>query len=120
MGPKYMTAGMGDAGACVKPDFTVLVNDKIMPISELYDQYVADPTVIRLIGSANYACTIRDQKKIDVVTCRDYSGEIIKFTTDNGHVLETTPDHLIPVMRNNTRIILCADKIVETDKLIGV
>lgn len=120
MGPKYMTAGMGDAGACVKSDFSVFVNDIAMPISVLYEQYVADPTVSRLIDSANYSCTTRDQKKIDVVTCRDYSGEIIKFTINDGHVLETTPEHLIPVIRNNTRMILRADNILETDSLIRI
>ena len=115
--PKYMTAGMGDAGACVLPTFTVMVNDEKMLISNLYEKYIQNPDEVLLVDSANYACSAIDQKKIDKVTCRDYNGIMYKFIQD-GKVLETTPEHLIPVMRDKKRHILRADEIQESDKLI--
>jgi UDP-glucose 6-dehydrogenase len=117
MGPKYMTAGLGDSGACVLPNFKVTVDKEIKEIEQLYKEYEADPTVTRLIESATYSCNSRDQKKIDRVTCREYSGDMIKFSFD-GVELITTPEHLIPVIRNRERMILRADQILETDKLI--
>jgi UDP-glucose 6-dehydrogenase len=114
MGPKYMTAGMGDAGACVLPTFTVIVDGKVISIKELYESFDNET---HLIESSNYTITSRDQKKIEKVTCRDYAGDLIKFTEEDIILLECTPEHLIPVMRNNKRIIVRADEIIETDKL---
>jgi len=113
--PKYMTAGMGDAGACVLPNFTVTVNDEVITIKDLYESF--DESKTNLIESANWSCTAKDQKKIDTVTCRDYSGTIIKLT-DGDIIIEATPEHLIPVIRNNKRVIVRADEINESDKLI--
>ena len=115
-GPKYMTAGMGDAGACVLPTFEVLVDEKMQTIEELYTSFNVDQT--RLIESANYAITQKDQKKISNVTCRDYSGVMLKFIDNNEVLLECTPEHLIPVIREGKRIIVRADAILETDSLI--
>lgn len=121
--PKYMTAGMGDAGACVLPTFPVEVDGKTLTIQDLFDQWHSDlgsDEDTRLIVSANYACSSRDEKKINTVTSRDYSGDIIKITTVDGKILETTSDHLIPVMRNRKRLIVRANEILNTDKLYGV
>lgn len=116
---KYMTAGLGDAGACVLPNFLVSVDGQTKPIEQLYDEYSQDPYQTRLIDSTTYACTTKDQKKIDRVTCRHYSGEMIKFILEDAELI-TTPEHLIPVIRNGQRIILPADQILETDKLIRI
>jgi UDPglucose 6-dehydrogenase len=120
MGPKYMTAGMGDAGACVLPEFKVTVDGVAITMKDLYTEYCLDSEKIRLVDSVNYACRVQDQKKIDIVTCRDYAGQLIKFTTDDGDELLTTPEHLIPVSRNGTRIIVRAEEILETDKLYKI
>ena len=119
-GPKYMTAGMGDAGACVLPSFKVIVDGIAVSMEDLYVDYCNDPERTRLVNSVNYSCCTQEQKKIDIVTCREYSGELIKFTTDAGDELITTPEHLIPVSRNGSRLIIRADQIVETDKLYKV
>lgn len=115
---KYMTAGMGDAGPCVLPNFPLIVDDEYITISELFSKFDKNKTF--LIDSSNYACSRRDKKKISEVTCRDYDGEIIKITTVSGKVLETTANHLVPVERNRKRIIIRADEIEETDKLFGL
>jgi hypothetical protein len=116
-GPQYMVPGMGDSGACVLPNFSIRVDGKTVTIESLYDNFSNDTT--HLIESANWACTQKDQKKIDKVTCREYKGDIIKFT-DGDLVLECTPDHLVPVYRDRKRIVILADEIKETDKLIGL
>ena len=120
IGPKYMTAGMGDSGACVLPEFKVTVDGVAITMKDLYTEYCLDSEKIRLVDSVNYACRVQDQKKIDIVTCRDYAGQLIRFTTDDGDELLTTPEHLIPVSRNGTRIIVRAEEILETDKLYKI
>jgi len=116
---KYMTAGLGDAGACVLPNFLVSVDGQTKRIEQLYNEYLQDPHQTRLIDSTTYACTTKDQKKIDRVTCRHYSGEMIKFILEDAELI-TTPEHLIPVIRQGQQIILRADQIVETDNLIRI
>lgn len=117
MGPKYMTAGMGDAGACVLPNFPVKVDGNVVTIKELYDTF-DDAT--HLIESTNYTITQKDEKKIETVTCRDYAGDILRFIDDGMLLLECTPEHLIPVLRGNKRIIIRADEVVESDKLFRI
>lgn len=114
MGPKYMTAGMGDAGACVLPDFPIRVDNNVTTIENLYNNF-DDKT--HLVESSNYTCTVKDEKKIDKVTRREYSGDILKFIDDDIVLLECTPEHLVPVNRNGKRIIIKAKDIVRTDKL---
>jgi len=114
MGPKYMTAGMGDAGACVLPDFPVRVDGEIISIENLHKTF---DDRVHLIESVNYSITSKDEKKIDKVTCREYSGNILRFIENDEVLLECTPEHLVPVLRNNVRVIVRADEIVESDRL---
>jgi len=116
MGPQYMKAGMGDGGGCVLGDFLVNVDDKEICIAELYDCYINDTDQTRIIKSANYACSKIDYKKIDQVTSRHYTGKMYKFIIDDAELI-TTADHLIPVWRNNLRIVVRADNVLKTDKL---
>jgi hypothetical protein len=44
---------------------------------------------------------------------------MIKFILEDAELI-TTPEHLIPVIRQGQQIILRADQIVETDKLIRI
>lgn len=114
MGPAYMKPGMSDGGACVLPDFSVIVNDEKTSMLDLHSQF-SDSTVF-LVNSCNYAITAPDEKKIHQVTCREYSGPLIVFETDAG-LLKCTPEHLLPVLRNNKRVIVRADQVIETDRL---
>ncbi len=116
MSPQYMTAGMGDGGGCVLGDFLVNVDNNEICIAELYDCYINDTNQTRIIKSVNYACSKIDYKKIDQVTSRQYTGKMYKFVTDRGELI-TTADHLIPVWRNNSRIVVRADNVLETDNL---
>jgi UDP-N-acetyl-D-mannosaminuronate dehydrogenase len=114
MSPKYMTAGMGDAGACVLPNFTVTVNDNDMTMEELYNIFTADKKYV--VNSTSYDCESSDKKIISVVTRNMFSGEMIKFETDHG-MLVITPNHLIPVYRNGSHMLIRADEVLNTDEL---
>jgi len=116
MSPQYMTAGMGDGGGCVLPNFLVNVDDIEMPIEELYQQYNVDKDQTRVIKSSNYACSSAEYKKIDQVTTRQYKGNMYRFIVGSSELI-TTNDHLIPVLRDNTRLVVRAEDILETDKL---
>jgi len=114
MGPKYMTAGMGDAGACTLPSFKINVNGNTTTIGELYDTFNTND--VFLVESANYACTAKDEKKIAAVTKTKFSGDMLKFITDSGELI-VTPNHLLPISRAGKRMLVRADEIVDTDKL---
>lgn len=114
MGPKYMTAGMGDAGPCVLPSFELTVNGNVIAISKLHDIFTVNDTF--LVESANYACSIKDEKKIAKVTKTKFNGEMIKFTTSSGELV-VTPNHLLPINRNGKRLLIPASKVQDTDKL---
>ena len=114
MGPKYMTAGMGDAGPCVLPSFELTVNGNVIAISKLHDIFTVNDTF--LVESANYACSIKDEKKIAKVTKTKFNGEMLKFTTSSGELV-VTPNHLLPINRNGKRLLIPASKVQDTDKL---
>ena len=114
MGPKYMTAGMGDAGPCVLPSFKLTVNGNVIAIGDLYDTFTEDTTF--LVESANYACSIKDEKKIAKVTKTKFDGEMLKFTTSAGELV-VTPNHLLPINRNGERLLVPASEVRDTDKL---
>ena len=116
MGKQYMTAGLGDGGSCVLPNFLVKVDDIEMPIEELYQQYHVDKDQTRVIKSSNYACSSAEYKKISQVTTRQYKGNMYRFIVGSSELI-TTNDHLIPVWRDNTRLVVRAEDILETDKL---
>jgi UDPglucose 6-dehydrogenase len=114
MGPKYMTAGLGDAGPCVLPSFKLTVNGNVIAIGDLYDTFTEDTTF--LVESANYACSIKDEKKIAKVTKTNFDGEMLKFTTSAGELV-VTPNHLLPINRNGKRLLVPASEVRDTDKL---
>jgi len=117
MGPKYMIAGMGDAGPCVLPSFNLTVNNKKISIGELFNSFNDDDTFI--VKSSNYACTAIDEKKILKVTETDFNGDLIEFETEEGKI-SMTPNHLMPINRSGHRMLVRADEILTTDFLYKI
>lgn len=117
-GPRYLTAGLGDAGACVLPSFPIEVNGVKTTIENFYDSFNADQTF--LVKSASYSMSKTDQKKVYEATSREYDDDILVFTTKSGKVLECTPEHLIPIQRDGSRMIVRADEITVDDMLHSV
>jgi UDPglucose 6-dehydrogenase len=116
MGPEYMKAGMGDGGGCVKPDFRILVNDNIMTIKELYQNFHENKKIY-LVESANYTCNKKQNKKIFDVTTRKYKGKIYTLKTKTNKKITLTPDHIVPIERNNKLILIKVEDIEINDKL---
>jgi UDPglucose 6-dehydrogenase len=117
MGPKYMTAGMGDAGACVLPTFTVKVNNRVMTMKELYESFNNSENFI--VESANESCESIDYKTIVKVTETPHNGDMIKIITDVGELI-ITPNHLVPIVRNGKISIIRADEIISSDELLAL
>lgn len=117
MGPKYMIAGMGDAGPCVLPSFNLFVNDKKISIGALFKSFNNDETFI--VKSSNYACTASDEKKILKVTETDFNGNLIEFETEAG-TISMTPNHLMPINRRGHRMLVRADEVLTTDFLYKI
>ena len=115
-GPAYMTAGMGDAGACVLPNFKVIVNENSIDMESLYKKFHETKDGCFIVNSAKWSCSEIDQKKIHTVTRRKFAGKLIKITCKNGQLI-ATPDHLIPIERNGKRVIVKMSEIKPTDKL---
>lgn len=61
-GPRYLTAGMGDAGACVLPTFKVKFNGEIITIEEIYSK-IKNNDKLNLVESVNYSLTQLTRKK---------------------------------------------------------
>lgn len=119
MGPKYMTAGMGDGGACVAGNFLVEVNGEEMTIENLYNEFQKTPEASRQIKSSTYDCSGTDYKEIDIVTSREYSGNMYKFVIGDKELV-TTEDHLIPVYRDESILLVKAMDVRVTDELFVV
>jgi UDP-glucose 6-dehydrogenase len=117
MGPKYMTAGMGDAGPCVLPSFKVTVNDQQITMADLYEKFNTEDRFT--VVSATEDCDSTDNKLIMQVTQTPFSGEMIKFETAAGD-LEVTPNHLIPITRNGVQLLIRADEVLITDELFSL
>ena len=114
---KYLSGGMGDGGGCVLPSFEINVNNKIYNIKNLYDEFRKNSkNETYLVDSANYTCNTKQQKKIYAVTTRKYKGKLYTFKTKDKEIT-VTGDHLIPIERNNKRIIIRSDEIKKGDKL---
>jgi len=115
-GPRYLTAGMGDAGACVLPTFKVKFNNEILTIEEIYS-IMKNNEQINLVESVNYSLTQLDEKKVFTATSREYSGKLLSIETETGKILKCTPDHLLPILRNSKKMLIRASDLLETDKL---
>ena len=114
--PKYLGGGMGDGGGCVKPEFKIKVNNEVIEIKDLYNNFNSDENLY-LVESANYSCTSKQNKKIFDVTKRNYVGKIYTVKTKSGKKITLTPDHIVPVDRDNKRILIKVSDIKIGDYL---
>ena len=112
MGPKYMIAGGPDSGACVLPSFKVNVDGNPISIDSLYKDR---DKAVYYVESANYDLSGIENKVINTVTCNDFDGELIVIETESGKKLKCTPDHIVPVLRNEELTLVRAADILDTD-----
>jgi len=79
-----------------------------------------EPKKNSIVQGALFEISKSDEKKVYKSTTREYDGKILVFYTKSGKILECTPEHLLPVNRNGTRLLIKANKVLDTDKLFSV
>jgi len=114
LSPAYMKAGMGDGGSCVLPSAQIEVNGRILTMEEFKRKFSDDG--FYLTPSCNWSLETEDEKKVWKVIERDYDGELIELDLGDGTFV-CTVDHLIPVLRDRSKILIRAGEIEEDDRL---
>lgn len=116
--PKYLSGGMGDGGGCVKPDFEILVNNEAIKIRDLYKLF-HESNHDFYVESASADCHDKENKRIKTVTTRKYDGKMYTFMTSSGKKIDLTEDHIIPVFRDGSLILIkCSDAKIEDELFI--
>ena len=72
------------------------------------------------IESCNYNMDKIEFKKVLNVTRRKINEELLCFELENGKEFICTKCHLIPVVRNNEKILLEAQHVLSTDELVEI
>jgi UDPglucose 6-dehydrogenase len=107
----------GFGGKCVTGDTLIKTSLGDISFSTLYELFTTNcllPSVT--VDSANFDCSIRDQKSICKVVKNEYSGQLI--TINAGLTSFTcTENHLIPIMRSGVQILIEAKYIVVSDEI---
>jgi UDP-glucose 6-dehydrogenase len=108
----------GFGGKCVLPEATLLSDEnKIYKIKTLYHKYVRHLTLPK-VQSCNYNFTEVNYKEIKTVTRRFVKNEdLLVFETESGKFI-CSKDHLIPVYRGDSYILIKAAEVLPTDELI--
>jgi nucleotide sugar dehydrogenase len=97
---------------------TVNSGEEFINISELYNRYEKSQLdkEIFMVESCDYNINKSEWKTIKIVTEREIDEDIYIFETDNGN-FECTGEHLIPILRNEEKILIEAKNIKDTDLL---
>jgi len=118
-------SGRGFGGTCVLPNAKLcIINRKtedktnlkreICTIKELYNKHNKILDDFIFTESCDAELENIEFKQIIDVTKRSVDEELFVFDTENGEFV-CTKNHLMPVFRNNKKIIIKADKIKDTD-----
>ena len=119
IGPKFLKSSVGFGGSCVPGNTLVKTPLGNISIKKYREKYVngEDLTCISYDAEIKY----KTIQKIEKVTETDFDGELIVLEWKNKNEeidsFECTPEHLMPVYRNNILIITQAKDILPTDTL---
>ncbi len=95
IGPAFLRAGIGFGGSCLLGDETVLVRSRtrtrLVSLERLYED--AEPGERIEILTWDPAGTGTSFLPIELLTRRDYVGEIVEVRTKMGRRVRCTPDH---------------------------
>lgn len=99
----------GFGGNCIPGDTLVIMGDGTSkPIKNMI---VGDR-----VSSVNDLLNTVDTKSVLEVNSREYSGELCEFELSSG-TFKCTPDHLVPVNRNNIWMLIPAKDVLLSDSL---
>lgn len=102
-------------GKCLLPSAKIKVNGEVMSLKDFYDLYNKTYDTYT-VESTNFDINNIEQKEIKEIYSRNISEEILEFETENG-IFSCTKDHLMPVFRNNEKLLLKASEIIVGDEL---
>jgi UDPglucose 6-dehydrogenase len=95
LGPHFLRAGIGFGGSCLVGDETVIVRDqhgtRLVTLERLYDE-VERGTSIEVL-SWHRDGEGAEFLPVDLVTRREYIGEVLEIRTKMGRRVTVTPDH---------------------------
>ncbi|MGH2971696.1 MAG: UDP binding domain-containing protein, partial [Gaiellaceae bacterium] len=101
LGPHFLRAGIGFGGSCLAGDETVIARvdgaPRLVSLERLYQE--AQPGAEIEVLSWHRDGDGPESLPVDVLTRREYSGEIVEIKTMMGRRVRTTPDH--PFVTNN-------------------
>lgn len=63
---------------------------------------------------------VKHEDVIDLVLRREYSGDLYTITTEDGHSVSVTADHLILVVSNDSYSWVMAKDLKETDEVVSI
>ena len=109
------------AGTCIPGNRVNKIYDEnnniiYLEIEKLYTVFVKNSSKY-FIDSFSSDLLNTNIKQIKDVTHRLYSGKMLTFTFDNKKTFTCTKDHLIPIKRNNTLLLVRAEEISEMDEM---
>ena len=95
LGPHFLRAGIGFGGSCLIGDETVIVRDqggtRLRTLERLYDE--VEPGASIEVLSWHRDGDSAEFMPVDLVTRREYSGEVFEVRTKMGRRIMVTPDH---------------------------
>jgi UDPglucose 6-dehydrogenase len=95
LGPHFLRAGIGFGGSCLLGDETVLARadgaTRLVTLAQLYDETEAGQQVEVL--SWHRSGDGPEFLPVDVLTRREYSGNVVEVRTKMGRRVHCTPDH---------------------------
>jgi len=108
---------LGYGGHCFPGSYQILTTCGTISLSDAYEKINSGEFIEAL--SFNHTIDSEESKIIDIVTKNEYSGDLYKFTMEDGSVIECTPDHIFPILRNNKLVLLMAKDIINTDEFFN-
>ena len=103
----------GFGGHCIVRDTTVSTPKGVVLVQDIKPGDIVD--------SSNHDAKAHELKTVCETHAHLYDGEVIRFTVlinENITQLTCTPEHILPVIRNDSIILLRACDILESDELI--
>jgi len=104
----------GFGGHCFPGHYEVNAITGPCDLSSMYENMLCGAGYSIL--STNSSVDNIEYKEVLEVTRNKFTGDLLKFTLDNGSVIECTPEHLFPISRNGELIITKACDIIDSDE----
>lgn len=119
----YMVPGhdgdRGYGGHCLPGNYEVTLPNSIkIKLSNLYGKFKAGEFIE--VVSYDHNVENEEVKIVKDITKTKFSGELYKFTLDDGSQIECTTEHIFPVKRNGKLILVMAKDIVYTDDFFNM